>query len=56
MRRIRVKLNQQQLELIDRAIAAGVAPDRNSLIRKALREHAVNAGWKGNATHEGSKP
>lgn len=35
-----VKLNQQQLELLDRTIAKGAAPDRKSLIRRAIREHA----------------
>lgn len=56
MRSIKVKLNQQQLELIDRAVTAGMAPDRGSLIRKALREHAANAGWKTGATNGGLKP
>ncbi len=56
MRRIKIELNQQQLELIDRAIVAGLAPDRSSLIRKALREHAVGADRESSATHEGSKP
>ena len=36
-----VRLNQQQLELLDRTIARGEAPDRISLIRKALREQAA---------------
>jgi hypothetical protein len=31
-------LNQQQLELIDRTLATGVAQDRVDLIRLALRE------------------
>jgi Arc/MetJ-type ribon-helix-helix transcriptional regulator len=35
-----VRLNQQQLELLDRTIKRGEAPDRVSLIRKALREQA----------------
>jgi hypothetical protein len=38
---VRLKLNQQQLELIDRTIAKGIAPDRESLIRLALREYAA---------------
>ena len=42
-----LKLNQQQLELIDRTIARGIAPDRPSLIRLALREYA--------AAHAGDK-
>ena len=33
---IKLRLNQQQLELIDRTIAQGVAPDRVSLVRLAL--------------------
>ena len=37
---VTLKLNQQQLELIDRTIVQGVAPDRASLIRLALREYA----------------
>jgi Arc/MetJ-type ribon-helix-helix transcriptional regulator len=36
-----VRLNQQQLELLDRTVARGEAPDRISLIRKALREQAA---------------
>jgi Arc/MetJ-type ribon-helix-helix transcriptional regulator len=36
-----VRLNQQQLELIDRTIARGEAADRVALIRKALREQAA---------------
>lgn len=42
---IRVLLNQQQLELIDRTVAKGVAPDRVALVRLALKEYA--------ATHTG---
>jgi Arc/MetJ-type ribon-helix-helix transcriptional regulator len=38
---VTLKLNQQQLELLDRTIAKGVAPDRASLIRLALREYAA---------------
>jgi Arc/MetJ-type ribon-helix-helix transcriptional regulator len=37
---VTVKLNQQQLQLIDRTIALGLAPDRASLMRLALREYA----------------
>lgn len=37
-----LKLNQQQLELLDRTIAQGVAPDRVSLVRLALSEYAAN--------------
>ncbi|HEV2517228.1 MAG TPA: hypothetical protein VGV07_18390 [Devosia sp.] len=39
-RTIILKLNQQQLELIDRTIAKGVAPDRVALVKLAIREHA----------------
>jgi hypothetical protein len=38
---VRLRLNQQQLELMDRTIAQGVAPDRVSLVRLALREYAA---------------
>ena len=38
---IRLQLNQQQLELMDRTIARGVAPDRVALVRLALREYAA---------------
>ena len=33
-------LNRQQLELIDSTVARGVAPDRASLVRLALKEYA----------------
>ena len=39
-----VRLNQQQLELLDRTIARGEATDRVTLIRKALREQAGKQG------------
>ena len=38
---VKLRLNQQQLELLDRTIAQGVAPDRVSLVRLALREYAA---------------
>jgi metal-responsive CopG/Arc/MetJ family transcriptional regulator len=38
---VRLRLNQQQLELIDRTIAQGVASDRESLVRLALREYVA---------------
>jgi Arc/MetJ-type ribon-helix-helix transcriptional regulator len=38
---IKLQLNQQQLELIDRTIARGVAPDRVALVRLAIREYAA---------------
>lgn len=36
-----MKLNQQQLELLDRTIAQGFAPDRTNLVRLALKEYAA---------------
>lgn len=39
-----LKLNQQQLELIDRTIARGEAQDRAALVRRALRELAEKRG------------
>jgi len=38
---VTLKLNQQQLELIDRTVAQGVAPHRAALVRLALREYAA---------------
>ena len=38
---VTLKLNQQQLELLDRTIARGAAQDREALIRRALREYAA---------------
>ncbi|HET7889424.1 MAG TPA: hypothetical protein VFL62_24605 [Bradyrhizobium sp.] len=38
---IKLQLNQQQLELIDRTVAQGVAPDRAALVRLAVREYAA---------------
>jgi Arc/MetJ-type ribon-helix-helix transcriptional regulator len=38
---ITLRLNQQQLELMDRTIARGVAADRAALVRLALREYAA---------------
>jgi len=35
---VTLKLNQQQLELLDRTVARGVARDRADLVRLALRE------------------
>jgi Arc/MetJ-type ribon-helix-helix transcriptional regulator len=40
-RTVVVRLNQQQLELIDRTVQQGRAADRVALIRKALREQAA---------------
>lgn len=39
-RTIVLKLNQQQLELIDRTVAKGVASDRAALVKLAIREYA----------------
>lgn len=36
-----LKLNQQQLELIDRTVSRGLAADRAALIKLALREYAA---------------
>ena len=38
---VTLKLNQQQLELIDRTVARGFAPNRQALIKLALREYAA---------------
>ena len=38
---IKLQLNQQQLELMDRTIARGIAPDRVALVRLAIREYAA---------------
>jgi Arc/MetJ-type ribon-helix-helix transcriptional regulator len=38
---VKLRLNQQQLELVDRMIARGVAPDRAALVRLALREYGA---------------
>jgi metal-responsive CopG/Arc/MetJ family transcriptional regulator len=34
-----LRLNQQQLELLDRTITHGAAADRAALVRRALREY-----------------
>lgn len=39
---VTLRLNRQQLELIDRTVARGVAPDRASLVRLALKEYAAS--------------
>ena len=39
---IKLQLNQQQLELMDRTIARGIAPDRTALVRLAIREYAAS--------------
>jgi len=38
---IKLQLNQQQLELMDRTVARGVAADRAALVRLAIREYAA---------------
>jgi hypothetical protein len=38
---ILLRVNQQQLELLDRTIAKGVAADRVALVRLALKEYAA---------------
>jgi Arc/MetJ-type ribon-helix-helix transcriptional regulator len=37
-RAIKLRLNQQQLELIDNSVKAGEGADRADLIRRALKE------------------
>ncbi len=46
-RTVVVRLNQQQIELIDRTIQQGQAADRVALVRKALREQAAKQGKGG---------
>jgi hypothetical protein len=46
---VRMKLNQQQLELIDRTVAQGAAPTREELVLRALREMAAKRGIRGAA-------
>jgi metal-responsive CopG/Arc/MetJ family transcriptional regulator len=41
---VKVVLNQQQLELLDKTIARGIAPDRETLIRAALNEFFAKHG------------
>ena len=36
-----LKLNQQQLELLDRTVQRGIAANRAELVRLALREYAA---------------
>lgn len=38
---IKLQLNQQQLELLDRTVARGIAADRAALVRLAIREYAA---------------
>ncbi len=46
---VTLKLNQQQLELLDRTIARGEAADRIALVRRALNEAAAKADRKSGA-------
>jgi metal-responsive CopG/Arc/MetJ family transcriptional regulator len=41
---VKVVLNQQQLELLDKTISRGIAPDRETLIRTALKEFTAKHG------------
>ena len=43
-RTVVLKLNQQQLELLDRTIAKGAAADRVALVKLALRDYATRHG------------
>jgi Arc/MetJ-type ribon-helix-helix transcriptional regulator len=38
---VTIRLNQQQIELVDRTVVKGEAPDRAALIKRALREQAA---------------
>lgn len=38
---VHVTLNQQQMELVDRTLATGIASDRAALLTLALRRYAV---------------
>lgn len=38
---IKLQLNQQQLELMDRTVARGVAPDRVALVHLAISEYVA---------------
>jgi metal-responsive CopG/Arc/MetJ family transcriptional regulator len=42
MHRISVLLNRQQLELLDRTLAKGLATDRAALLKLALREYGAS--------------
>ena len=53
---IKLQLNQQQLELMDRTIANGVAPDRIALVRLALREYAAARKAETNAKPNDLEP
>jgi len=36
-----LKLNQQQIELLDKTVSRAGTPDREALIRRALREYSA---------------
>ena len=42
-RTVKLPLNQQQRQLLEQTIAKGVAPDLQSLVRRALREYRAPA-------------
>jgi len=44
---VTIHLNKQQKDLLDRTVAAGVAPDRIALIRLALRRYGELHAEKG---------
>jgi hypothetical protein len=44
---VKLILNQQQLEMMDNTVARGIAPDREALVRLALREFAAKHGSDG---------
>ena len=54
-RTVVLRLNQQQLELIDRTIQRGEAADRVALVRRALAEHAVNHAQSADGVRNRSK-
>jgi hypothetical protein len=53
---IKLQLNQQQLELLDRTVARGVASDRAALVRLAIREYAAARKAEANAKPNDLEP
>ena len=53
---IKLQLNQQQLELMDRTIARGVASHRVALVRLAIREYAAARQAETNAKPNDLEP
>ncbi|MFA5952119.1 MAG: hypothetical protein WC807_17755 [Hyphomicrobium sp.] len=47
-RSVKLRLNQQQLELLQRTVAGGAAASVVDLVRRALRESAPSRGEKPN--------